>query len=301
MSGQRENTIGMVFLLCTAVCWGFVASTVKRLTGIVDPYTISFYRVFLALIVFVTLFVVRKGNWRRLHWAWPWIVIGALGRAGNYLLYNTGLVYAPSNAATILAPVQGIVTVLLARWFVRERIRDKWFGLTLSLGGLILIWWNGQGWQTLADPRYFLGNLLLVLAGVASALQFTSQKVLSVRLSSLEILLPVFAWSTAVAFPFAWAAGGLIKPYSPGTWGLLLFLGLVLTGGSFLFLAEGYRRCSATTAVVITNTSTFLTLLWSFVLLHEAIHPPMIVGVLLAVAGTIAVIRSDGREADKRV
>jgi drug/metabolite transporter (DMT)-like permease len=285
--------VGILSLMLTALCWGFVASTVKRLTATVDPYTISFFRVVLATAVFALL--LKRDRWAQIRWFAPWILVGALGRAGNYLLYNTALTTMPSNAATILAPVQAIGTVLLARWFVGERVRGKWLGLVLSLGGLVLIWWSGKGWSTLTDPRYIAGNTLLVLAGVASALQFTSQRALSATLSGTEILLPVFAWSTAITIPFAWTAGGFNQSYPPSTWGWLLFLGLVLTGGSFYFLGEGYKRCEASTAVVITNSSTFLTLLWSALLMHEDVGLVTIVGAVLGVAGTLLVVRADLR------
>ena len=293
MTQKQENALGIVYLLLTALCWGFVASTVKLLTRQVDPYTISFSRVALATIVFALLFAWQKGDWRRLKWVLPWIIVGALGRAGNYLFYNTGLTHAPSNAATILAPVQAIGTVMLARWFLGEGIRAKWLGLTLSIGGLILVWWNGKGWQALSDPQHIWGNVLLVLAGLASALQFASQKALSGRLSGIEILLPVFAFSTVITAPFAWTAGGFSRTYSPTTWAWVLFLGIILTGASFFFLGEGYKRCDASTAVVITNTSTFLTLIWSAVLLQEPVSAVMIAGTVLGVMGTLAVVWSD--------
>ena len=301
MTSKRDYAIGIVCLFVTAGCWGFVASTVKRLTTTVDPYTISFFRVSLATVVFVILFAIQKRDWQRIRWYLPWIIIGALGRAGNYLLYNSGLVLLPSNAATILAPVQTISVILLAKWMLGESVRTRWLGLGLSLSGLLLIWWNGQGWKTLIEPRYCEGNTLLVLAGVASAFQFCSQKVLSPRLSSLEILIPVFGWSTLITLFFACGCtpsariGDLGQPYAPATWLLLLFLGLVLTGGSFLFLAEGYKRCAATTAVVITNTTILWTLIWSHHLLQEWVSAIMVIGALLGVAGAVAVIETDRR------
>ena len=62
MSKSRENAIGIICLFLTALCWGFVASTVKRLTATVDSHTISFFRVFLATLVFVVMFVARRGD-----------------------------------------------------------------------------------------------------------------------------------------------------------------------------------------------------------------------------------------------
>jgi drug/metabolite transporter (DMT)-like permease len=195
--------------------------------------------------------------------------------------------------------VQAIGTVLLARWFLGEGVRAKWLGLTLSIGGLTLIWWSGKGWQALSDSQHIWGNVLLVLAGLASALQFASQKALSGKLSGIEILLPVFALSTAITTPFAWSAGGFSRTYSLTTWAWVLFLGLVLTGGSFFLLGEGYKRCDASTAVVITNTSTFLTLLWSAVLLGESVSAVMTAGTALGVMGTLAVIWSDQKRAEQ--
>jgi drug/metabolite transporter (DMT)-like permease len=300
LTKQKEYTIGVVYLALTALCWGFVASTVKRLGTMVDPYTISFFRVILATAVFGVLAFFQKRQWQGMRWFMPWIFVGAVGRAGNYLLYNAGLQHMPSNAATILAPVQAIGTVLLARWFIGERTGRKWLGIALSIAGLSLIWWNGRGPATLLDLDYVAGNVLLVLSGFASALQFTSQKVLSRSHSGVEILLPVFAWSTVLTTPFAWTAGGFTHAYSGQAWILLLFLGLVLTGGSFFFLGQGYARCDASTAVVITNTSTFLTLLWSGLLMNERISIAMIVGTALSVAGTVSVINTDRRSIQDR-
>jgi drug/metabolite transporter (DMT)-like permease len=295
LTAKRDYALGVFYLALTALCWGFVASTVKRLTRHVDPYTISFFRVFLAAAVFA-LILSRQG-WRGLPWFLPWTFAGVVGRAGNYLLYNAGLTQMPSNAATILAPVQAVGTVLLAKWFLGEHVRHKWLGLVLSVVGLLLIWWSGQGWETLLDRRYTLGNTLLVLAGLASALQFTSQKALSARFSGVQILFPVFVLSTLVTAPVAMTAGHLGSAYPPLDWVLLLFLGLVLTGGSFYFLGQGYKRCDASTAVVITNTSTFLTLLWSWLLLHEHVTVAMTAGAILGVAGAVMTVRADRNRA----
>ncbi len=76
-------------------------------------------------------------------------------------------------------------------------------------------------------------------------------------------------------------------------------LGLALTGGSFYLLGEGYKRCDASTAVVITNTSTFLTLLWSALLMRESVSPVMIVGVLLGVSGAVYMVLIDQRKLGK--
>jgi drug/metabolite transporter (DMT)-like permease len=291
LTAKREYALGVLYLLLTALCWGFVAPTVKRLTREVDPYTISFFRVFLASAVFALL--LRRQGWRRVPWLLPWVVAGAVGRSGNYLLYNAGLARMPSNAATILAPVQALGTVFLAQRLLGERVRGKWLGIVLSVGGLLLIWWSGQGWSALVEPRYVVGNTLLVLAGLASALQFTSQRALSGRYSGVEILLPVFVLGTGTTAPFVLAAGGFGRAYSPLAWALLLFLGIVLTGGSFYLLGEGYKRCDASTAVVITNTSSFLTLLWSWLLLREHVSAAMVVGAVLGVVGTILVVHAD--------
>ena len=169
LSDRRENTIGVICLFGVALCWGFVASTVKRLSAELDPYTISFFRVSMAALVFGGLFVLRKGDWRRLPWFLPWMLVGALGRAGNYVAYNAGVARMPSNVATVTAPVQTVAVIWMARLFLGERVRDRWLGLLLSLGGMTLIWWNGEGWEALSDPRYIWGNLLMVLAGLGSA------------------------------------------------------------------------------------------------------------------------------------
>ncbi len=299
LPSKRENAIGVLYLFVTALCWSFVAVVVKQLTATVDSNTISFFRVFLATLVFVALFVWQKGDWRRLAWFAPLILVGALGRAGNYLLYNAGLVYTPASAATILAPAQQIGVVILAGWFLREQIATKWLGMVLSLLGLLLIWWNGQPLSTLVAPDYAWGYTLLILAGFATAFQFVSQKALSGSFTGVEILLPTFVTATLITVPFAWSSGGFSRSYDLQTWALLLVLGLVLTGIAFVFMAEGFKRCDSSSGVVIVNTGVFFTLFWSYVLLHEDVGPMMIVGACLGLVGAIAVIRTDRNEIDR--
>jgi drug/metabolite transporter (DMT)-like permease len=293
---RRENTVGVIYLLLAAACWGFVAATVKTLTRSVDPQFISFTRVSLATLVVVALFAWRRGQWWRLQWFLPWILIGAVGRTINYLAFNLGLVYAPSNVAAIGLPVQTITTALLAWAIFAERLKGRGLGLALSLGGLALLWWNGQGLATLLDPRYALGNSLMFLSGVASGFSFISQKALTPRMSVLEMLIPVFGWSTLFITPFAWAGGGFSRAYAPATWALLIVLGVVLTGFSFIFLGEGYKRCSATTGVVVTNASVFMTLAFSASWMHESVSAIMVLGALLVVLGALAVVRVERRE-----
>lgn len=134
---------------------------------------------------------------------------------------------------------------------------------------------------------------MMFISGIASAFHFTSQKVLTAKTSVAEMLLPVFGWATMLTLPFAWLSGGFTRSYSLATWVLALLLGVVLTGGSFIFLGEGYKRCSVTTGVIVTNSSIFITLLLSFWLLHEVVSPIMILGALLVLGGTAAVMHSD--------
>ena len=292
---SRENLIGIGYLFLTALCWSFVAVTIKQLTARVDPYTISFFRVFLASLVFVVLFVRQGGDWRRLRWWAPWILLAAAGRAGNYLFYNAGIVYTPSAAATILAPVQQIGVIVLARLVIGESMRGKEWGVALSLAGLLLIWWNGQSWATLLAPDYLWGYSLLIIAGLCSAVHFSAQRLLSATASGLEILLPVFILATFITVPFAWDAGGFSRSYPLQTWVSLLLLGLVLTGGSFYFMGEGYKRCDATTGVVITNSGVLLTAVWSVLILHEYVSWVMVIGLILGIAGTLFTIIGDQR------
>lgn len=300
MSAKRENAIGLLYFSFTAACWSIVAVVVKQLSQSVDPYTLSFYRVFFATFVLAAIFVVQKGDWRRLQWFAPLIIIGALGRVGNYLLQSAGIAQTTASAATLMAPAQQIGVLLLAWWLLHEQIRSKWLGLCLSFLGLILIFWNGQPLALLFDVGYSWGYLLLILAGFATAVQFTTQKMLSGKFTAAEIMLPVFVLSSALNFPVAAAAGGFSRSYDPWTWALLLFIGLVLTGGAFYALGEGFRRCDSTTGVVIINAGVFFTLFWSHFLLNETIGPIMIAGAVLGLAGTIAVIRADRRQIHQR-
>ena len=296
LSAKRQNAIGLGYFFFTAACWSIVAVVVKELSDSVDPYTLSFYRVFFATFLLAVIFVGQKGDWRRLQWFVPLILIGALGRVSNYFLQSVGIAETTASAAVLLAPAQQIGVVLLAWWLLHERMRTKWLGLVLSFLGLILIFWNGQPLAQLFAVSYSWGYVLLIFSGFATSIQFTTQKMLSKEFTAAEIMLPVFVLSSVMTFPVAAASGGFSRSYDLWTWILLLFIGLVLTGGAFYSLGEGFKRCDSTTGVVIINCGVFFTLFWSYMLLGERIGIIMIAGCALGFLGTIAVIRAERKQ-----
>ena len=92
---------------------------------------------FISIIFLLTIFLFRqKKPSIPIRW-WPFLFIQGLLDAGGYIsLFAVGLGEG-KEAITIIASTFGGVTVILARIFIKEKIRlIQWVGILLILAGV---------------------------------------------------------------------------------------------------------------------------------------------------------------------
>ncbi len=71
---------------------------------------------------------------------WPWLALGFLGFAVDGLLWSAALKLLPITVAHPIGSLVFVVTALLSRVVLRERIPPRrWAGIGLILGGSVLV------------------------------------------------------------------------------------------------------------------------------------------------------------------
>ncbi len=71
---------------------------------------------------------------------WPWLLLGFAGFAADGLLWSAALKLLPITVAHPIGSLVFVVTALLSRLVLRERIPPRrWAGVGLILGGSVLV------------------------------------------------------------------------------------------------------------------------------------------------------------------
>ncbi|HUU53481.1 MAG TPA: DMT family transporter [Armatimonadota bacterium] len=219
-----------------------------------------------------------------------WVIIAGLAIGGDLLLYTLGLRYTTASAATLIVSTDGVMLAMLGVLVLKERISLlKALAALSALAGLVLVGWNGQDLGGLVRSEYFLGNAIVLSAGVCWATYGLGQRVLAQVPGSA--LFPIFLVGTVVA-----AAATALQPATNGPirWqavGALLFLGLGATGLAYVLLAKGMRHLEAATVGLVGSTLPLFTMVEARLLLREEITSYLLAGAAFIMGGVALIVR----------
>lgn len=237
----------MSYLVGVTLLWAFSFSLIGvYLAGQVDPYFAVLLRVGLALLVFLP-FMHRL----------PWLLAAKLSALGAvqlglmYLFYYQSflLLSVPEVLIfTIFTPVY--ITLLYDALQRRFRYRFLLAAMIAVLGAAIMRYKGlSQG--------YWLGFIIVQCANMCFALGQVGYKILLEKQPLLIAQHQVFGWfyagALAVALPAWLIFGGTQYPDSMTQWTLLLWLGLVASGGGYFWWNKGATRVSSGTLAVMNN------------------------------------------------
>jgi drug/metabolite transporter (DMT)-like permease len=231
--------------------------------------------------------VVWPSSWRRAPRA-AWLA--GLGLGGNYLFYALGLRHTSASATNLIVQIEVVGLLVLARFFLKERLgRRTGLGAALALAGIALVGWGGVSVRALVASESFLGTVLVAVAGLCWSAYAVLHKVALGRVTPNESLLPVFAAAAASCLPFALAGAPLIARPHAAHWLALAALGVPCTGLSYLLLAWGMQRVSASTMGLMTSLLPVFTIIEAHWTLGEPITPYVAAGAAAVVSGVILV------------
>ena len=296
--------MGVLYVLFTTLIWSFVPILTKQLLGTFSPLWISFWR-----FVSAALFLAVVQRWRQRTrplgtssnpWFYPltpyfrerwWLVLGGLGIAGNYVFYNVGLLSTTPAVSTLMVQSSAITLSALGVIALAESFRiPKITGTLLAFIGLVLVAWNGEDLSALLDSHYFWGNMLVLCAGLSWSAYGLAQKVLSRGRSVLDGLVPIFALAAVVSGLCALWDKRVLQTPTPLDLVILLGLGIIGTGLSYLMLARAMQRLEASTVAVICATLPLFTMLESYLLGLERLSALVLAGAALIITGVAMIL-----------
>jgi drug/metabolite transporter (DMT)-like permease len=284
----RNWKLGFSLAITTAALWGLLPIALKVALTELDAWTITWCR-FAGAFTAVGVWLVARGElpFAKLHdrKLWRWLIPGSLGLSGNYVLYVLGLRYTSPAVTQTVMQVAPLMLLLLGMFFFHERFsRLQWFGFGTLVFGLAVFF--NKRLPELLNPHagWSFGILLLLISSASWATYGLSQKQLSRRLTSAQILFLVYAGATLLLFPTA-SLGLLFQLHRPAALALLFGVAnTVAAYGAFGYALEVWEVSRVSSVVA---SAPLFTLLTSFFVAFEPLSVLSVVGALCVVAGSM--------------
>jgi len=198
-NGSTGWTLGMA-IGTTVLLWSSSFVAIRAGLRGYPPVVLAALRCLVAAALFglyslrVRLRMPARQDWPRL------IASGVLGFALYPVLINLAERRVPAGVASFVVNTGPLFTAILATAFLGEQLpRRAWVGLSISLGGAAIL-----GLNTHSRLAFEPGILLLLVAAIAQAVQFTLQKPLLARYDAISVT----SWSV-------WFGSAALLPWLP--------------------------------------------------------------------------------------
>lgn len=288
----KQMWLADAVLFLTATVWGINILVFKYAAVSVDPFAFNALRLILALATLVTLTAAELLIWpsTKPQTKIPW------GRVFLFSLLN-GLLYlllfvkavdmtTAGNIALILASLP-MWTALLSKFLYHERLpKITWIGLIVTFAGTVIVTTQSSREVSLSS-KYFLGNMLMLLATISWAGATVASRTIMKTLTPLQLATISSALTTPIhvlialsVLPLAWQ-----ETSRPGFLAALIYSGVLSTGVAYASWNAGVRMVGASHAAVFQNVVTLVAVVGGWVALGEEIITAQILGGILTIAG----------------
>ncbi len=252
---SRNQTKGLIYAGITAVLWGFLAVALKIALNYFDPYTIVWFRFFVAFNVITIYYAIVRPVWLRILYKPPsLLVLAALLLSYNYIGFMQGVNYAGPGITQVLIQAGAILLGLIGFVFFKEKI-NVIRGVGFIIAGVGFGLFYSQQLQELVVNEAALNrgviwtlSAALAWAGYAVILKILVRKWPTQQVNLFLYGLPVLLYIPFVDFSL------FLGSYPWYIWVLLISLGLntVVAYGS-LSMAFKYAEANRISIIITLN------------------------------------------------
>ena len=280
---------GVFLALAAAALWGLTPVATKAALEGFTPEFIGFVR----LAVATVLFWLAAG--RRTPWflADPWIWLAGAGLGADFLLYNYGVERTAANVAGLVVNIELISTIVLAVYILGERLSSRRvLGGGMTLAGVLIVTADGLRLSDLNGSSRMLGNVLVMLAGIAWSVFAVAQRRAQIGGGLFQRLTPIFSVATLVMLPAmlrreAWVVRGGVLP-------VVMFAILTIFGTNAVYWIYGRAQELIEVSVlsILLCAIPVFAVLFAYALLDEGLTLQSFAGGAVIISG-IAVIATE--------
>lgn len=202
---KQQPVLGFLFALITAMAWGSLPVALKQVLSSMSVQTIVWYRfVTASLVLFILLGYKNKLPQIAKLGYYGWlVVVGVIGLAGNFFLFNSSLNYIEPSVAQIFIHVSSFGMLICGIFVFKEKLgMHQKIGLVLLLIGLGLFF-NDRLDIFTGLNAYSTGVLISISTSLVWVVYGMTQKLMLRKFSSQQILLMIYLGCALVFTPFA--------------------------------------------------------------------------------------------------
>ncbi len=299
--GSKLKLKAYIKLVSVILLWGGVYHVAKYLVSDTDIWTVAFIRFFSAAIVLLCIYYKRhrrilivrpRNHWLMLFW------IGLIGVFGYTTLFFAAESLIPANNVAILYAFTPCITVLLSRFFLKQRISTlAYVGIIIALLGTIVVIslsessCNGKIICTGLVKNLSLGQILAVLAAICMCLyNILNKKAVAMNLDPMTITTFSSVFGAILLFFTFWAFGApahtlLHKGFA--FWIAMFYTSIFATVISYKWYSEAIRYIGIGQTAVFLNGVPLSTVLIGVVLLGQSVSLGVIIAAIVIISGVL--------------
>ena len=273
-------------LILAMVLWGSSFVALKVAVAELSPMVVVLLRMVVGSVGFLVVwpwiregFRYRPGDWR---------ILGgmALFEPCLYFVFEAnGLRYTSAGQAGLITAILPIMVAAAAAFFLAEPIsRRQWAGFIMAMIGVV--WMSLSGNVSLQAPNPLLGNFLQLLAMVCAVGYTLLIKTLVSRYSAF-VLTALQCFIGALFFLPLALLSDWPQQISLPVAGIIVYLGLVITLGTYGLYNYALTHLRASVAAGYTNLLPAFALLFAMLLLGERLTTAQWLAIAVIVCGVV--------------
>lgn len=298
MSQSSSSAHGVVLVLIAAMLWGTTGTAQSFAPAGMSPLWVGALRLVMAGLFFVLLgrLLRTDSSHRPAPMDWPRMLLCALCMLTYNMAFFAGLKLTGIGLGTAVALGSSPVWAGLLQAVIQRHLPGAvwWLGTAIGVvGGFVMT--QGKG----GDMSGSLPGLLLcLLAGLAYGAYAVISQPLVLKSGVTRVNAWVFLTAALLSLPIAAWLGG-VPDASARSWAVVVYLGVVATGLSYLCFSTGLRTVSAATSVALSKFEPITAFVLSIVVVGEQPGWLAFVGLGMVLLGLWLVVRGEMRDSRK--
>lgn len=284
-----------LLMLGTVLIWGINFTVVKLALRFFSPMGFNALRFGLATITTLLLlrlsaganddnrwFAVERGDVAKV------ILLGLIGHTLYQVLFINGLARTTPANSSLLMATSPIWVAVLSHFLRIERASPlTWAGIGVSFSGIVLLIMGGGGVSLGAAT--FVGDLMLLGCAIIWATYTTGSKPLLTRYSPLKLTALTMTAGTVplVLLGIPALRGQDWSAVPPGSWGALLFSGLLAVAAGYVAWYTSVQRVGNARTAIYSNLTPVIAILFSWAVMGSTLAPLQVAGAAVVLGGLI--------------
>ena len=287
---KQSNALSIASVLGALILWSSSFVAIKFAYTTYPPLTLAVVRFVVATLILGALTVLPKNRVKlEKKDIFTVAVCGLTGIMLYAVLQNIAMQWTSASSATLIIASYPIITLLMESLIYKKKLSVvKIIAVMIAIVGVVILAYVKA--ETRIEGE-LLGILLLVLAGVVWAVyNFMTKKVVN-RYPPITLLFYSTLFGTIFMLPLALLERAQWQQPTAVSFLCMMFLGVFCSVIAFLLYNHGLKTMAPSTITSMLNLVPIFGVMFSFLLLGEAITLRMVIGGAIIIFGVMLSVR----------